>query len=175
MMRTALAGAWRAGFSRPVDGPIDERQALASAGSSFRRAVPGRRGQSLVEFAISALIALLLILGAVEFSRIMLVYTTLADAARLGARYAITHGTIPGSTGSTDPTAGVTAVVQKFLAPGTVNINSAGLSITTSFPDGATTPGNRVKVNVSYPYDLLIHVLPISVTLSAQSEGIFTW
>jgi Flp pilus assembly protein TadG len=132
------------------------------------------RGQALVEFAMSALITLLLILGAVEFSRIMLVYTTLADAARLGARYAITHGTIPGTTGSTDPTAGVTAVVQKFLAPGTVNINSA--TITTSFPDGATTPGKRVQVNVSYHYNLLVSSLPMAnITLSTTSEGIFTW
>ncbi|HEY6346222.1 MAG TPA: TadE/TadG family type IV pilus assembly protein [Bryobacteraceae bacterium] len=226
MMRTRLAGEWRAGFSRP----IDERQALASTwgfyisrswvgqdggtarlrrkswragfsprealaslpasgtevprglksalqnlsvGTNFRRAVPSRRGQALVEFAISALIALLLIFGAVEFSRIMLVYTTLADAARLGARYAITHGTIPGSTGATDPTAGVKAVVQKFLAPGTVNINAAVIS--TSFPDGTTKPGNRVQVNVSYPYNLLISYLPINVTLSTTSEGIFTW
>jgi Flp pilus assembly protein TadG len=136
--------------------------------------VSSRRGQALVEFAMSALIALTLIFGVVEFSRIMLVYTTLADAARLGARYAITHGTIPGSTGSTDPTAGVTAVVQKFLAPGTVNINSA--TITTSFPDGATTPGKRVQVNVSYHYNLLVSSLPMAnITLSTTSEGIFTW
>jgi Flp pilus assembly protein TadG len=137
----------------------------------------GRRGQALVEFAMSVLIALLLIYGGVEFCRIMLVYTTLADAARLGARYAITHGTIPGSTPPAPTTgtiqSGVQAVVQKSLAPGTVNIGAAVIS--TSFPGGSATPGNAVQVNVSYPYNLLLSYLPINVTLSTTSEGIITW
>jgi Flp pilus assembly protein TadG len=173
------ARGWRAGFSRPVD----ERQALASpgserrfanAGASFRRAVPSRRGQALVEFAIAALITLLLVLSVVEFSRIMLVYTTLADAARLGARYAITHGTVPGGAAVTCGS-GVAPVVKKFLAPGTVNINASGLSITTACPAG-TTPGNPVQVTVSYPYNYaLLSYAPLNVTLSTTSEGIITW
>ena len=156
MMRPGPAGGWRASFSH---------------------------GQALVEFALAALIALVLILAVVEFSRIMLVYTTLADAARLGARYAITHGTIPGNSVPTtsDIRSGVTAVVQKFLAPGTVNISSANIATifpgnaTPTCPNGAATPGCPVLVIVSYPYDLLVSYLPINVTLSTTSEGIFTW
>jgi Flp pilus assembly protein TadG len=185
MRAASNRGAGNLARSRLSGGPVRIAQVREPAGrpAADRIARP-TAGQALVEFAMSALIALLLILGAVEFSRIMLVYTTLAEAARLGARYAITHGTIPGSTGSTDPTAGVTAVVQKFLAPGTVNISSA--NITTSFPGnnatttppcppGATTPGCPVQVTVSYPYNLLVSHLPINVTLSTTSEGIFTW
>jgi Flp pilus assembly protein TadG len=149
---------------------------LTAAGESVVRVEwRSRRGQALVEFAMSVLIALLLIFAGVEFCRIMLVYTTLADAARLGARYAITHGTIPGTTSPNASTiqSGVQAVVEKFLAPGTVNINTALIS--TSFPNGSTTPGNAVQVNVSYPYNLLVSRLPINVTLSTTSEGIITW
>jgi Flp pilus assembly protein TadG len=155
--------------------------------AAIRGTLSNRRGQALVEFAMSALIVLLLILSVVEFSRIMLVYTTLADAARLGARYAITHGTLPGNT-ATNSSVGVMqsnvqTVVKKFLAPATVNINAAGLSINTSFPNKScsgttctgTTPGNPVQVTVSYPYDVLISYLPISVTLSSTSEGIITY
>lgn len=145
-----------------------------------------RCGQALVEFAMAALITLLLILGVIEFSRIMVVYSTLADAARLGARWAVTHGTIPGETPDVSTIeAGVQAVVQKFLAPGTVNIKTA--VITTSFPNlgcsgsalslscTGTSPGNAVQVSVSYPYDLLVHYFPLSITLSTTSEGVFTW
>jgi Flp pilus assembly protein TadG len=134
-----------------------------------------RRGQALVEFAIAALITLLLVLAVVEFSRIMLVYTTLADAARLGTRYAITHGTVPGNSLPTpgDIQSGVNAVVQKFLAPATVNVDAAVIS--TFFPNGTTTPGNPVQVTVSYPYNLLLSSLPLSVTLSTTSEGVITW
>jgi Flp pilus assembly protein TadG len=140
-----------------------------------------RHGQALVEFAIAALITLLLVLTVVEFSRIMLVYTTLGDAAQLGTRYAITHGTVPGNSVPTsgDIQSGVNAVVQKFLAPATVNVDSANIATTfpgnATCPGGATTPGCPVLVNVSYPYDLIVHALPISVTLNAQSEGIIGW
>jgi Flp pilus assembly protein TadG len=140
-----------------------------------------RRGQALVEFAMSVLIALLLIFGVVEFCRIMLVYTTLEDAARMGARYAITHGTIPGTSSPDEFTieSGIVAVVQKFLAPGTVNVSSAHIASyfggAPGCPISTTAPGCPVRVTVSYPYDLLIHALPISITLSAQSEGVITW
>jgi Flp pilus assembly protein TadG len=139
-------------------------------------------GQALVEFAMSALIMLLLILGAVEFSRIMLVYTTLADAARLGARYAITHGTVPGgATVTCGPAGSLTSalepILNNFLAAGTVNTKAAGFSINTTCP-GATTPGNLVQVTVSYPYDVLIPYFrfPLAgITLASTSQGVITW
>jgi len=45
------------------------------------------RGQSLVELAISLMIMLLLLLGAVEFSLALFQYVTLRDAAQEGAIY----------------------------------------------------------------------------------------
>jgi len=151
----------------------------------------GRRGQSLVEFAMSAVIVLLLLFGVVEVSRIMLVYTTVADAARIGARYAITHGTTPNDTATnadvSSMQSSVQTAVKSFLGPGTVNVNAPGLTITTAFPSVAcsgsaststctgTTPGNLVQVTVSYPYDLLIPYLPISVTIGSTSAGVITW
>jgi Flp pilus assembly protein TadG len=137
-----------------------------------------RSGQALVEFAMTSVIVLMLIFAVVEFGRIVLVYTTIADAARIGARYAITNSTPAGAT--TAVAAGtinsnVRTVVKSFLAPATVNINAAGLAINTTFPDGVTTVGNRVQVTVSYPYDLLISYYPINITLSSTSQGIITW
>jgi Flp pilus assembly protein TadG len=155
-----------------------------------------RRGQALVEFAMGTLVLLMLIFGIIEISRILLVYTTVTDAARLGARYAITHGTPPAgpSTTGTATNANVAtmqtavqAVVKSFLAAGTVNINAGGLAITTTFPNiscagassgslcSGTTPGNLVQVTVSYPYDLLISYYPINVTVAGTSQGVITW
>jgi Flp pilus assembly protein TadG len=174
----SYGGAGNFACSRLLGGPVRIVQLREPAGrpAGGRIAHP-TAGQALVEFAMAALITLLLVLGVVEFSRIMLVYTTLADAARLGARYAITHGTPPGNSVPTqsDIQSGVQAVVEKFLAPGTVDINT--VVITTSFPpSGATTPGNRVLVDLYYPYNFL--VLPIhqlSLSLVTNSEGIITW
>jgi Flp pilus assembly protein TadG len=176
-----MSGAGNLARSRLSSRPCGRLGEAAWKGGCGRDCPP--HGQALVEFAMAALVTLLLVLAVVEFSRIMLVSTTLADAARLGARYAITHGTIPGNGVPTTSTiqSGVQAVVKKFLAPGTVNINAAVIS--TSFPGnstiacvpGATTPGCPVVVNVSYRYNLLLSHLPVNVTLSTTSEGVITW
>jgi|SRR5579871_4444802 len=150
-----------------------------------------RRGQAAVEFAMSAFALVALIFGVVEFGRIVLVFNTVTDAARLGARWAVTNSSPPNvsSVTTTDVSniqSGVRTVVTSFLQGGTVNTNSAGLSINTTFSQYAscpsspatcsiTTPGNPVTVSISYPYDVLVSIYPINITVRATSEGIITW
>ena len=52
------------------------------------------RGQSLVEFAISLVIILYLLSGAVEFAMAFFQFVQLRDAAQEGALYASTHPTV---------------------------------------------------------------------------------
>ena len=52
--------------------------------------VRGRRGQTLVEFALTLPLLLLLLLGIIEFGRIFQAWVTLQNAARTAARYAVT-------------------------------------------------------------------------------------
>src|SRR5512141_3013144 len=49
-----------------------------------------RRGQTLVEFALTLPILLLLLFGIIEFGRIFQAWVTLQNAARTAVRYAIT-------------------------------------------------------------------------------------
>ena len=58
-------------------------------GIHHRRAGP-RRGQTLVEFALTLPILLLLLFGVIEFGRIFQAWVTLQNAARAAARYAVT-------------------------------------------------------------------------------------
>ena len=51
----------------------------------------GQRGATLVEFAIGALVFFTATFGVLEFSRLLWTHNALADAARRGARYAVTH------------------------------------------------------------------------------------
>ncbi len=51
-----------------------------------------RAGTSLVEFSVVALLSVLMLLFIVEMGRMLLVYTTVANAARAGLRYAVVHG-----------------------------------------------------------------------------------
>ncbi|MCZ7539579.1 MAG: pilus assembly protein [Anaerolineae bacterium] len=50
----------------------------------------GRRGQTLVEFALTLPILLMLMFGVIEFARIFQAWITLQNAARAAARYAVT-------------------------------------------------------------------------------------
>lgn len=58
-------------------------------GVHHRRAGP-RRGQTLVEFALTLPILLLLMFGVIEFGRIFQAWVTLQNAARTAIRYAVT-------------------------------------------------------------------------------------
>ena len=51
----------------------------------------GERGSALVEFTIGALVFLTATFGVLEFSRLLWTHNALSDAARRGARYAVTH------------------------------------------------------------------------------------
>jgi Flp pilus assembly protein TadG len=46
----------------------------------------------MVEFSVVALLTAITLLFVVEIGRTVLVYTTVANAARAGVRYAVVHG-----------------------------------------------------------------------------------
>ncbi len=51
----------------------------------------GERGAALVEFAIAGVVFMTAFFAVVEFGRLLWVHNALTDAARRGARYAVTH------------------------------------------------------------------------------------
>ena len=85
--------------------------------------VSKRRGQTLVEFSVSVFMFVMLLIGVVEICRIILVYTTIANAARAGVRYAIVHGT------HNPPATSVATIVNNYLGPGSVNTGTATVNV----------------------------------------------
>ena len=61
------------------------------------------RGAGLIEFALVALQLMLVLLSLLEFGRMVLVSTSVANAARTGVRYAIVHGATRTGTGVDGP------------------------------------------------------------------------
>ena len=51
----------------------------------------GERGAALLEFAIAGLVFLTSVFAVIEFGRLLWTHNALTDAARRGARYAVTH------------------------------------------------------------------------------------
>jgi Flp pilus assembly protein TadG len=140
---------------------------------SLRRVLADSRGQSLVEFSLSALMLVLVMFGVFEMSRMLLVYTTVANAARAGARYAIVHGAHSNSPATLLTTQ---TVVKNYLTAAPVNTSIAVITTGgTGGPGGAV--GSTVSVNVTYPYDPWVgfYTHLFSINISSTSEGVITW
>lgn len=138
-------------------------------------------GATLVEFALVAVILIIVLLSMVEMGRMILVYNTMANAARAGARYAMVHGYYrsgsgaDGSSGPTCPCPQVNAVVQNFASAGL--LDTSQLTVTVSYPDSSNLPGKHVDVTVQYPYNPLLGYFSsiLNRTLSSTSEAVITF
>lgn len=134
---------------------------------AYRYKHRSQHGSALVEFALIGFLLVLVLLASLEFGRMLLVYTTVANAARAGCRYAITHGSDNAAT-----VAQIKAVVTNFA--GAAPLSSANLTVEVTYPDTTTTPGSRVDVKAVYSYDPFT-ILPLSVPLGTISEGVITY
>jgi Flp pilus assembly protein TadG len=136
------------------------------------------RGSTLIEFCLISVMLVIVLLGVVEMGRMVLVYTTIANAARAGARYAIVHGAdqtvSPSGPGNPCTCPDVQTVVKNFAGAGLVNTSL--LTITVSYPNG-NTAGSPVSVTVTYPYDPLVNYFSsiLNKTLGSTSEGVITF
>jgi Flp pilus assembly protein TadG len=135
------------------------------------------KGQTLIEFALVAFIFFIVIFAVIEMERMLLVYTTVANSARAGVRYAIVHGhdrTGSGANGPSTPTdySNVVNVVKNLAGVGA--LDTGKLTVTVNYIDGSNAPGSRISVKAVYPYDPFT-ALPLSVNLGSLSEGVITF
>jgi Flp pilus assembly protein TadG len=117
-----------------------------------------RSGASAVEAAIILTAFLTLVLGVLDLGIGVLRYHMACDAARIGARQAIVHGSMADKLGSWDSgsaASNITSSVASFLKAG--GVTSGNYTVNVSYPDGNNNPnnppaGSRVKVTVTIPY-----------------------
>jgi Flp pilus assembly protein TadG len=144
----------------------------------IRRARNGHeRGSALVEFALVCLQLLFVILGTFELGRLVVVYTTVANAARVGVRYAIVHGGTNQGSGlnaPSDPSSynNVVNVVRSYAGVGLLDLSK--LTVLVSYPDGSNAPGSRVKVTTGYAYDPWV-ILPLNIPLGTATQGVIAF
>ena len=164
------------------------RKAYLSKGvESIRSFRTAEEGATLVEMALTSSILFLTVFGIIIMSLALYSYDFIADAARVGARYAIVRGSY--CTGFSDCGANETQIsdfVKSTVYPGidpnnlTVtaawyNVNQVGGAATTltlcanSTPTGCNNPRtNAVAVKVVYAYPLNLPFYR-STTLSMTS------
>lgn len=107
------------------------------------------RGQSLVEFAISLVILIWLLTGAVEFGMAYFQFVQLRDAAQEGALY--------GSLNPSDNTGIMSRIRQSSQSPIDLSDSSivpdSNITITLS---GSACEGNGIEVEITYDHKVFM-------------------
>jgi len=119
-------------------------------------------GATLVEFAISLSLFLLLILGSMDFAYLFYTKLTLQNAVRQAGRYAITGQCVTNGSGSCTLNR-YNSIVQTLqtASDGLLNSsNSSDVSITCTpngggCPNQAGGPGDIITITVTYTYTFL--------------------
>jgi Flp pilus assembly protein TadG len=118
-------------------------------------------GAISLEYSVSALVFLVLLLGILEICSATYTYTVLADAANEGVHYAVLN--------SADQDGAVTTV--KNYAKSSLH-DTSNINVAVSYPDGTTSPPSRVAVSVSYDYvPYLSTFMSNPPTMHAFAEG----
>jgi Flp pilus assembly protein TadG len=149
--------------------------------------IQDKRGSELVEFALSAVVLLSMILGIMDCCRALYAYHFVSWAAQQGTRYAAVRGAEWGSaTCATTTTfscnataANVVNYVQSLANPG---ISASALTVQPTWP-GATVSGSNsacatthsqgcmVTVQVNYAFSFVLPFMPRSaMTFTATSQ-----
>jgi Flp pilus assembly protein TadG len=155
------------------------------AGLVNARPVPGLRklrgedGNNLIEYALTFMFFMSMVLGIVDFSRALYSYHFLSDAAREATRWAAVRGatcTNDGSCTAAASSADIIAYVTNITPPG---LNPTGLTTTPSWPGTGNCPGANnnpgcpVDVTVSYQFNFVVPFIRTTpLTLSSSSEMI---
>ena len=121
------------------------------------------KGQSLVEFALTLPLLLLILIGILDLGRITATYVILENAAREGARYGATH---PGQT---------TGITQRARAEASGSIvNSTQIQITCDPSNCSGSLGSPLKVYASYPFTFITTYLFAGLnTLNISTNATF--
>jgi hypothetical protein len=151
-----------------ADARLDARPAARRTGRRFGL---DPRGQSLVEFALSAPVVLLMVLFGVDFGRVFLGWVTLTNAARAAANFAAINPTAWGDL----PNSAAQAEYVRRITTETTGINCTlpATLPTPTFPSGSAL-GSPAVVSLSCRFSLITPIIgnilgtsiPVSVTAS---------
>jgi Flp pilus assembly protein TadG len=164
--------------------------------TDLRGARKREKGQASVEFALTIIFLVLLIVGFLELVMMMYTYTVLANSAKEGVRYAAVHGSFnatpsgpacpctdidgPAAPIGTAPGNGSGyGVVRSYAQASLHYIAGTAMTVTATYPDTtnppANQPPNRIRVVVSYPYQPFFGLGWPTLTVNAAAEGRITF
>ena len=131
------------------------------------------KGQSLVELAVSLVVLLFLLSGAVEFGIIFFQFVQLRDAAQEGALY----GSINPPPDPSDPGYAAAVDVIETRAKSSSSspidlINDPAVVVNVDVTDGQYCEGGSLRVQVQYPHQVFMpfmsSIIGSSIPLNAE-------
>lgn len=143
--------------------------------------VTSRHGAVLVEAAITLPVFLMLVLGIIDLGIAVQRYNLCAEAARIGARMAIVHGSDASRIGpwtSANAEAGIRARIDPLMAAAAVNPADVHVAVTylkTTDQRDKNSPGSEVRVRVTVDYKHLVSFLNLGpLTVGSESRMIIS-
>jgi len=142
----------------------------------------GEAGQAQVEFALTIVFIMVLILSFIEVILFMYTYNVVADSAKEGVRYAIVHGADntggcgPASCAAITGNAG-TGVVKTYAQYSLHDVKGTKMTVTVDYNPGGNNGAacNKspclVRVSVKYPYEWFFGLGWSTVNVYAAAEG----
>ena len=138
-----------------------------------------RKGQGLVEFALVMPIFLTLIMGIVEFSRLMIIYTGAATASREAARYGASVGVGPSGIEHYRDCDGIRDTAKRIS--GLTPIQDSDITIqydnpSTGFFEASCPPskfelGDRIIVQVNLTFDPIVPLMNVPpIPISSETK-----
>jgi Flp pilus assembly protein TadG len=135
---------------------------MRDTGRGLKRTRRAHSAQAIVEFAFVAPIFLLVLFGIIEVGRLMIEYTSIANAAREGAR----RGAIPSYT---------VTEIQTYTTNFVISVGTAPVVTVQTVRNGSVVTATRetgddVQVTVSHTFQPLGYVIPVSIPLSSTAR-----
>ncbi len=127
----------------------------------------------MVEFALSIILLMTLLLGIIDFCRALYAYHFVSNAAREGSRYAMVRGADCSGWATACPAsaADIQSYVRSISPQG---INPNGVTVTTAWTPN-NTPGSLVKVNVQYNFSFDLPLLPsAAIHMASDSQMVIS-
>lgn len=141
-------------------------------------------GASTVETVLACTILMTLVIGIAQIAQGLYAYHYIAEAARMGTRYAIVRGSSCSSFASACPAAAsdVQSYVKGLDFPG---ISVSDMTVTATWPTTGSActpssspcnnPGNLVKVRVQYQLPLSIpYVTNVNLNMNSTSQMVIS-
>jgi Flp pilus assembly protein TadG len=146
----------------------------------LRPSYPRRKAATMVETALVFTAFMMLIVGSIDLGVAVFRYHVLSDAARIGVRKAIVHGSNASSSWNGGPwgtttygpkAANDSDVKAQAIAPYLVGMDTSKVNVTISWPDGSNAPEKKVTVTLSTTWTPILGFIfgSPTYTLSASS------